>query len=1010
VNPPIARALARFEKAHKLPKGAPDFAKELKKRVAEMRRDVEADRQRLANVRSVVPNEAIAKNTAEIAKRQAKAATLKTPRARARQAQAIAALQAENAQLAALAANNTRPLTPQEQAESARLTDTIKDATEQADRMETAARGSGIYEQLRSLFAAPEGLQQRTMDMVFENFGHLSMADRNFLLEHREDPGKHPIPRGASAELKAAAKLQDALIEGLEREMLARDLIGQWPGTMIARNETTIQEHVEKIAELKTQKAIDRHQAEIDRLTAENAVLVNLRYVRRHVTGKRNQAVLDSQLARWHRDGSLLEKVRPTPKLLIGRKYPTLQSLRDAGIPIEEDAAVALGMELAYGWEKVGVHDFHEYVKKTHPELVQDKLTAPADWVPMHGALPQYKGYLVHPDYADAIRDYTASQGKDNVLLRGLDQFNAMFKQVKFYNAFVMGFNNIMQQYGATGVGPTVKGLFTWWSKARKDVNTRSALYQLAQSLDVFSIPTDVPLEQYLSLLRHGLAMVNEAPGFKRWLKNLGHKMGIENWKQLWKVALPTQNNALLTGMRALTWKMDRVMRMATFRTLYEKFERKGMPPLEAAQQAAIRARKFHADYNVQNAEAGKWARRLMLTPAYQTAMWYRLFPDIVKEFGAAGKKALTAKGRANWTALDTEGVMVPLRLLAYKVGMVGLMAHMGYAWVEGYRFVKREEPDEEGGDVTEKVFLMFGPWAEPFKAWGRAASGYRSGGVSNALARVFYNKTSPLLHAAWSMHWRGRDWRGRPIYSEVSKTDEVVRGQETAWFLLNELYPIVDQVWDWGKAEQTTFDNVVRLFAITHYTRKPMRTYYENKVSNKVTALRAWAKEQAEKDPAQAQHFFRRAADLTFEFVEMLSKTVQVHEEATAAMAKPWSIDKLIKAFTPEMFWGVTMNDDTISRNVQGQLLWQLLEGPPKRPTPRRNEMPAKFQERQAEHQQNVDQWPHRREFLKQYLDRRGVRGAEYNVLFREQLRRKKLRYDRARFRRLRALVGTGS
>jgi hypothetical protein len=228
---------------------------------------------------------------------------------------------------------------------------------------------------------------------------------------------------------------------------------------------------------------------------------------------------------------------------------------------------------------------------------------------------------------------------------------------------------------------------------------------------------------------------------------------------------------------------------------------------------------------------------------------------------------------------------------------MLGLahvaMAASGYAFMEGYRYIKKEK-DEEGKD-KETVMLMFGPFSEPFKAWGRIEQGFKSGGVMKAMHRVFYNKLAALPHIAASIV-RNRDWKGDPI-AVPGAPDEVNR-KRFFNFLVQEMWPIAEQVESWSEEEQETIDNVLRLAAISRYSQKPKRDYLKRKLSTRLGQLRKWAKDEARKNPEMTAHFLRRAKEVYVEYANQISEEIETREAKLKAIQEGDIFERIMVQF----------------------------------------------------------------------------------------------------------------
>jgi len=311
----------------------------------------------------------------------------------------------------------------------------------------------------------------------------------------------------------------------------------------------------------------------------------------------------------------------------------------------------------------------------------------------------------------------------------------------------------------------------------------------------------------------------------------------------------------------------------------------RGMP----FNEAVVKARNFHADYNLLKTDAAKWASRVLLTPRYQYAMWANLFPQIAK--GAILGKRASGAGMSR-----AEGV----KSLARIGGMLGLSmaqaAMMGYALIEGYRFVKETGDDDE---PEEDVALMVGPFAEPFKVVGRARQGYASGGIPKALLRVAFNKLAVFPHVAVSLV-QGRNWRGEEIFTRGATAGEKVA--QLGKFLLHELYPIFQEADDWTNDKQEAVNKLLQLVAVTRYRRGPMRNYYMRRLKRDFADMKFNARKKMQDDPTNADRYAREASARMEKHSNQVQAYINANYDKLEKMKSPSAIDRIIAQFVPSL------------------------------------------------------------------------------------------------------------
>jgi hypothetical protein len=794
-------------------------------------------------------------------------------------------------------------------------------------------RAPKAFQAFRSLLSSKEVIQEEVMDFLKRQAGETTKADREALQFHREQPGKYPIPAG----LEYHAQLLDALYAYMEKELVKRKLIGTFPESFINANLKKIAELKEDLAEVKTEKARKKRLDRIDELNLENDFLATLRYARHTV-------YLDSQFDKLRREGRLARVLKAAPKRLLGRKHATMERLREAlagtSARLETDAWVAVADALSYAQYKVAVYDFHEKLK-AEGELVKKDIDAPLEWVELPG-LDQYKGYRVYPALAEAIYDFTEPRSPTTKFGRLLDHLNSMWKQVRFYKFFIMFKNDVEQGFAAAGFRH-----FTHYKTAAKSVGKKDRYYRACQRADLFSIPPDIPQAQMAKEFARALRMMEEqSPEAWKWLKQ---KMEIDNVADLWKILLPTNKNLALVMNRKFTWWLDRVLRVATVKAL----EKKGY----SFEDAVVRAREFHADYNILKQEPAKWGRRILLTPAYKVAMWGRLFPQLVRH------------------PIKSRGAVARVAAM-FMVSSV-IMALKGYAWLQGYRYVKGLPPPEGEGEPDEDVILMFGPFSEVLKVPARLYEGYEHGGVMGAFQRVLGTQLA-VVPGFVNQLLRNRDWKGDKVYTKGAPQD--VKLKEMAQFTLRYLYPFLEEGESWRDEEQGQVNKILRIVAISKYKRGPMRKWYRRKLTKSLSDLRSWARAEARKRPDMADYYYQRAGREFRNEVEKLNDLLEHHEGKMEAMRSTSAIDRVAAQFgfrdRP-----ATPTDPTLTDEQNAMRLWEWL-GPDARK--RWSESAEEFKAREDRQKQN-------RAFLSSYFENQGLDRDETERLLKLRLSKQK-------------------
>lgn len=794
-----------------------------------------------------------------------------------------------------------------------------------------------MHERLRAAMVSRGYFQEVTLDFIRDAYRDVSAEEGELILRHQEDPKNNPLPE----HLKEPAELTKNIIDTIGAEIKRRKMSGLFPESFINRNMAKIDELEDDFRTAPDDATRMSLQEEIDNLLGENAALEELGYVPHFVELSEEGQVRVAEAVRR----SSKEKLRSVPKEHLGRKVATIAELEEMGMTVEKDIRVAMARYMSYMMHKIAVHDFNQQVQR-EGLLAKRAAEAPADWVDLP-AIQQYKGWKVHPAFAEAVQDWTAASEKSGAIGTLYDKLNSMAKQLKFYNFLVMTWNNIQQGFAAAGPGffqvhpikaakELVKGRPVGaigkvlpWNEAFMEVSKKGPLYRAALAADLFTTPADLPGETFAELVRSSLDAIDETQ--PKWWRMMKKATGAKNVWDFTKKTLPVSptffgpQNAYFTMQRHLTWWLDRVARMASLMRLVKK---------HPFHEAVRRARMFHADYNIMRQNASKIARRTFLTPAYQTAMWYKLFPEMMK---------------------NPKKYAGPLARIGLMYGtMAGVMAQLGYAWTEGYRFVREDEPEEGEEMGKERVVTMFGPFSEPFKAIGRIMMGVRRGTTpaekgAKAIEAVLYNKLAALPHSVVSLV-RNRDWKGNPISIPGAPMDEQLKSYGK--WLLREIYPITEQVSDWSDEEQTTVNNVLRAAAIMSYTRKPQREWNHHKMRTKLAELRAWARRASKDKPANSEYYHKKAARLYGIYVETLAKNQERHEKRLAAIKREGPLKKLLRQIDYFSWLPVeyaTAKPQTREKQVQLRL-WEYTS----RPRRKKDESDAEWNKREQEWKMN--------------------------------------------------------
>lgn len=774
--------------------------------------------------------------------------------------------------------------------------------------------GPKAYQSLRELKAGARVFGERTVERIKARFKGVPAEVRQQLLRHQEDPTKFAAPEGYEKE----AKFVNRFFKWFGRQLERYGLAGQFPANWIADNNREIdglRHDIEDMAALPEDaspqqkggrtRSVRTKERRIAKLEQENQNLVILRYAR-HLVEKNPS--LGAQLHRWRQEGKFTRQLSPEVKALLGRKYATLAELREAlkdrpDWSIEEDVAVVMVEYAPYAMQKLATWRFHEDWKRNEPNLVKaieiDEETGersyPEGWQPVPG-IPNYNDrsgrptHVVHPYAAEAFRDVTETSPVRYRGWKWYDSLNRIFKQLKFYKAWIMLRYNLEQQFVAAGGATGFAAVFQW-KKAVSEVRRRGPIYRAYQRMDLFPVPGDIRFKENLDTIRHALFALDRTNN--RTGQALLRAAGAKTFRGAFASILkPTDMNLLLSINRSATWWLDRTMRTATAMAL----EKQGL-----ARAAAVeRARSFHADYDMLRAEWAKWARRTVLTPAYTTAMWGRLFPKLI------GGVVRGRKGYAKMSRGEATAAMARVAI-AYSVAMAAASLK-GYAWLQAYRLVRGVRPGDD--EPEERILLISGPFSDPLRVFQRAYEGYRRGaqtgvlsGVAGSAKAVFYNKLAAIPHAIASIE-RNRDWKGEPIVTPDAPS--AVQNKELLGFLAREFMPLYYEVGRYFEKDSVTSDNLLYLIGTLAYTRKPQRQFFIWRMKRKRSNLNRWVREASGRNPELAGQYSRMAGEDYAAFAQNLVAELERYEDKTKDIQSLSGMQRVVRQFTPSLMQDV--------------------------------------------------------------------------------------------------------
>lgn len=243
----------------------------------------------------------------------------------------------------------------------------------------------------------------------------------------------------------------------------------------------------------------------------------------------------------------------------------------------------------------------------------------------------------------DTLEAYQVTSKWDRTVTK---TFNIV-KMAQFYNPVFLPMYDLVQHVMLGAVTPT--SIFSApgnLAKAAKQVWNNDDAYLEALSEGLASTPFGVTFDEYMA----------DVETISKGHRSLGQTM-----MQTLAKSIPQKGNllgplsVLYQGSWKMAWKMDNMVRMASYNFLREK---EGMNASDAAQVAA----KFHGDYASVPTKLRQRLNRFLFTPTFKIAMmklYGEMLTNVMKAAVGKGSNMSTAQKRMAWGALTTAMVLV---------------------------------------------------------------------------------------------------------------------------------------------------------------------------------------------------------------------------------------------------------------------------------------------------------------------------------------------------------------
>lgn len=218
----------------------------------------------------------------------------------------------------------------------------------------------------------------------------------------------------------------------------------------------------------------------------------------------------------------------------------------------------------------------------------------PVEWVYMGDKYPLFKGYKVHPVFAELLDNTFEPVGTRQGII---DRAISSTKMFQFSNPIIMPMYDVFQSVALTQ-GRALRPKY--FKQAIKDVHHKTDSYYEAAENGLYSTPYKNPFGKFKADLDRAM----ESQGIKDAIKFEAKRLG-ENPLRIFSDIYSASWN--------MAWYGDKIIRMATYNSLRNR----GYSPKDAAEMAA----EAHADYAGVPKRTRKILNRVLFTPTFQISM-----------------------------------------------------------------------------------------------------------------------------------------------------------------------------------------------------------------------------------------------------------------------------------------------------------------------------------------------------------------------------------------------------
>lgn len=444
------------------------------------------------------------------------------------------------------------------------------------------------------------------------------------------------------------------------------------------------------------------------------------------------------------------------------RKIPTIRGLIESGAVKAEDVDIAEIMAY-YGRRTARDIGLGKILKSAETEGLSSK-----DKKPGYVKLPSYqypaiKDYYIHPKFADWLTTYVNPKQMGT-----FSRFNRMVKNFSFYNPVILPFNDIVQQLMATGV----KGA-TNWKAAFNDVKNKTPEYWEAFENGLFSQPYNMFTDTYRN----------------QWVNALSENKGLDN-KAYRLMFSEDVLGDMMEVSSEIAWAADRMIRMATYRTLLQR----GHSPREAAQLSAL----FHGDYAAVDPATRKVLNNIFFTPTFKIVM-AKLYKEMLSSPVKIGEQIYSGREVSQAEKTKMQGL---LGTLAVILAIDQLYTNgFGFEREEWGRKYSKKVTDDEGVERNLNVTLS-NPANLFVKFYWRAVESFAPGNTSAFKNLVQKNKYefTPVIRTAYDFFENKRP-DGEPIYNNYGDSS-LEKLEKSLVYATESLFPLYNEFAGQGFAD----------------------------------------------------------------------------------------------------------------------------------------------------------------------------------------------------------------